>query len=116
MAQAGFFRLYTMNVDGTGAVALPTGPAAAFEPDWQTIGYPTGCTIVGTVGNDHLTGTPKADVLCGLAGNDVIKGLAGNDTLLGGDGADRLDGGAGSDLADGGPGKDSCKAERKRSC
>ena len=95
MAQPGSFRLYTMNSNGSGVSALPTDPAAAFEPDWQTLDFPTGCTIVGTTGNDRLTGTAKADVLCGLAGNDTLKGLGGNDTLLGGDGADRLDGGAG---------------------
>ncbi len=103
----GVFQLYSINVDGSGATRLKTGLASDSEADWQTLGFPTGCTIVGTPGNDRLTGTAGRDVICGLAGNDILRGLAG---------ADRLDGGPGRDTADGGPGKDVCIAEKKTSC
>jgi Tol biopolymer transport system component len=103
----GIFQLYSINADGSGTTRLKTGLASDIEADWQTVGFPSGCTIVGTPGNDRLTGTAGRDVICGLAGNDVMRGLAG---------ADRLDGGPGRDTADGGPGKDVCIAEKKTSC
>jgi hypothetical protein len=64
------------------------------------------CTIVGTVGPDHLRGTPGPDVICGLGGNDVILGLGGNDVIYGGPGYDVIDGGAGNDVIYGGLGRD----------
>jgi len=64
------------------------------------------CTIVGTVGPDHLRGTPGPDVICGLGGSDVILGLGGNDVIYGGPGDDVIDGGAGRDLIYGGLGRD----------
>ena len=91
----------------------------------------SGCTIVGTPGDDTLRGTAGDDVICGLGGDDVIVGLggddviwggAGNDTLYGGDetligddgddalfgedGDDTLYGGNGADTLWGGPGED----------
>ena len=75
----------------------------------------TGCTIVGTDGDDVLRGTRGADVICGLGGDDTIVGLggddviwggAGDDTISGGDGDDRLFGEAGADTLTGGPGGD----------
>ena len=86
-----------------------------------TVGM-SGCTIVGTDGDDTLRGTPGDDVICGLGGDDVILGLgggdviwggAGDDTLYGGDetlvsddGGDRLFGGPGDDALFGGEGAD----------
>ena len=67
----------------------------------------TGCTIVGTDGDDVLRGTPGADVICGLGGDDVIRGVGGDDVILGGDGADEISGGAGADIIWGGSGDDS---------
>jgi Tol biopolymer transport system component len=123
-ANSTVFQLFTIDVDGGGPIALPTGGGAAieFNPVWQTLGFPNGCTIIGTPGNDTLTGTAGPDTICGLAGNDTLRGLGGNDVLLGGDGNDRmlggagndrLDGGGGRDSADGGPGRDRCTAETK---
>ena len=57
-----------------------------------TVGV-TGCTIVGTGGDDTLAGTPGDDVICGLGGDDVIFGLGGDDTIIGGPGDDMLYGG-----------------------
>ncbi len=48
----------------------------------------SGCTIVGTPGDDTLVGTSGADVICGLGGDD---------TLYGGNGSDYIDGGHGTD-------------------
>ena len=53
----------------------------------------SGCTIVGTDGDDTLVGTPGADVICGLGGDDTISGLGGDDILIGGDGDDTIYGG-----------------------
>ena len=78
-----------------------------------TVGI-SGCTIVGTDGDDTLRGTPGADVICGLGGDDVISGLGGDDILIGGPGDDTLYGGDdtrigvrdGDDALFGGPGDD----------
>lgn len=78
----------------------------------------SGCTIVGTSGNDVLRGTPGPDVICGkggddeligLAGNDVLRGGGGDDLLLGGGGSDTLVGGGGRNTLRGGPGDNSCR-------
>jgi Tol biopolymer transport system component len=121
------FQLFTIAANGGAATPLATGGGSAieFNPVWQTLGFPNGCTIIGTLGNDTLSGTAGADTICGLAGNDTLRGLGGNDVLLGGDGNDRmlggagndrLDGAAGRDTADGGPGRDRCTAETKKAC
>ena len=79
-----------------------------------TVGI-SGCTIVGTDGDDTLRGTPGADVICGLGGDDTISGRggddviwggAGDDTISGGDGDDRLFGEAGADVLAGGADSD----------
>ncbi|WP_419943687.1 Ig-like domain-containing protein [Candidatus Poriferisodalis sp.] len=78
----------------------------------------TGCTIVGTSGNDIIRGTPGDDVICGLAGDDNIRGIGGNDVIIGGpgdddinagDGDDTVWGGLGADTLDGGPGNDTIR-------
>jgi len=48
------------------------------------------CTVLGTVGNDHLTAR-GGDIVCGLDGNDVIRARNGK--------RDVIDGGPGSDTA-----------------
>ena len=65
----------------------------------------TGCTIMGTAGNDTLRGTPGNDVVCGLGGDDVIHGLGGNDIIIGGTGNDTLYGGDATPI-DGSDGED----------
>lgn len=64
------------------------------------------CTIIGTVGPDHLEGTAGPDVICGDAGNDVLYGFAGDDVIRGGPGVDRIAGGPGDDAVEGGDGSD----------
>ena len=96
----------------------------------------SGCTIVGTEGDDMLRGTPGDDVICGLGGNDHIVGLGGDDVIVGGpghdlvyaddpadgsvggddivwggQGHDTLLGGGGADRMWGGPGDDSVYGE-----
>lgn len=66
----------------------------------------TGCTIIGTEGDDNLVGTEGDDVICGLGGNDVIHGRGGNDEIRGGAGGDVINGGAGNDMIYGGSGND----------
>lgn len=66
----------------------------------------SGCTIVGTPGDDILRGTPARDIVCGLGGDDEIIGRGADDVLKGGDGVDLLRGGGGEDLLKGGPGDD----------
>jgi Ca2+-binding RTX toxin-like protein len=91
----------------------------------------TGCTIVGTSGNDLLIGTRGGDVICAFGakdvvyagqGDDVVYAGAGNDVVYGGQGRDRIYGGPGSDriysaegapdIADGGPGADAALVDR----
>jgi len=95
---------------------------------------PSGCTIIGTEGDDTLLGTPGDDVICTLGGRDEADGGGGNDIVRGGTGIDDLSGGLGSDglygesgsdtldaldgvrrndLADGGSGVDTCSADKK---
>ena len=62
----------------------------------------SGCTIVGTTGNDLLRGTAGDDVICGRGGADKIIGLGGNDLLRGGKGPDTILGGTGDDRLVGG--------------
>ncbi|GAA4610144.1 Ca2+-binding RTX toxin-like protein [Actinoplanes octamycinicus] len=85
-------------------LTVPAGPASAGGKPLSSTGK--ACTVVGTVGNDHLFGTHGYDVICGLGGNDVIKGGGGKDVLDGGDGDDDLDGEDGADTVVGGPGND----------
>ncbi len=75
----------------------------------------TGCTIVGTDGDDVLVGGAGDDVICayggddvifGGAGDDVIRGGAGTDLIWGGGGEDRILGGEGGDWIGGGSGSD----------
>ena len=66
----------------------------------------TGCTIVGTDGDDVLRGTPGADVICGLGGDDTIVGLGGDDVIWGGAGDDVMVGRGGDDVIWGGAGDD----------
>lgn len=74
----------------------------------------SGCTIVGTPGDDTLVGTSGADVICGLGGDDTLYGLDGDDILIGGPGDDTLYGGDhtrigagdGDDILFGGAGDD----------
>ncbi|MFS3127040.1 Ig-like domain-containing protein [Nocardioides sp. Bht2] len=80
---------------------VPLTPGTAAPPKTGT-----GCTIVGTTGDDVLRGTPGNDVICGLSGNDRIYGLGGRDVLHGGPGNDVLIGGAGDDHLRGGQGRD----------
>ena len=91
----------------------------------------TGCTIIGTSGNDTITGTAGPDVICGGAGADHLDGAggadrllgqAGNDTLVDHSGIDKLKGaggaddlnaadGSGGDVVDGGKDPDTCAAD-----
>src|SRR6185503_51885 len=64
------------------------------------------CTILGTIGADHLNGGRASDVICGMGGDDVIDGGGGDDLLDGGDGDDTLIGGDGRDNLQGGNGSD----------
>ncbi|MGH3130898.1 MAG: hypothetical protein ACRDNX_08790, partial [Gaiellaceae bacterium] len=61
----------------------------------------SGCTVVGTAGDDVLAGTPGADVLCGLEGNDTILAGSGGDRVYAGAGDDVVRGGGGDDRVDG---------------
>ena len=72
-----------------------------------TVGI-SGCTIVGTDGDDVLRGTPGADVICGLGGDDTIVGLGGDDVIWGGAGDDVIEGRGGDDVIWGGDGADTC--------
>ena len=47
----------------------------------------TGCTILGTDGNDVIVGTGQSDYICALGGDDVVRGRGGNDLIVGGAGA-----------------------------
>jgi Ca2+-binding RTX toxin-like protein len=82
------------------------GTATRSYWDFLTFDTTTGCTIIGTAGNDTISGTSGNDVICGLGGNDVIDGKQGNDRIRGGDGADSLRGSSGDDYLDGGNGND----------
>ncbi|MDI6102226.1 hypothetical protein QLQ12_26770 [Actinoplanes sp. NEAU-A12] len=84
-------------------VAVTPAPAQAGKPVSAT---GKACTVLGTVGNDHLLGTHGYDVICGLGGNDVIKGGGGKDVVDGGEGDDDIDGEDGADTVIGGPGND----------
>jgi predicted extracellular nuclease len=69
------------------------------DPSVLRLTFPaTGCTILGTAGDNVLTGTDGADVICGLGGNDTINALGGDDIVYTGDGNDTIDGGAGADV------------------
>ena len=63
-------------------------------------------TIIGTLGDDHLTGNAGDDTIYGGAGNDALSGNDGADHLVGGAGDDHLYGGAGADFLTGGAGAD----------
>ena len=67
---------------------------------------PSGVTLTGTEGLDHLDGADGDDTLDGLGGDDQINGRAGDDSLTGGDGDDQLYGGEGSDALAGDAGAD----------
>ncbi len=90
----------TLGACGTAEVAVTVGTS--------------GCTIVGTPGDDTLVGTSGADVICGLGGDDTLYGLDGDDILIGGPGDDTLYGGDhtrigatdGDDILFGGSGDD----------
>lgn len=88
----------------SGLVALSV--VADARPRGTPAGGPSGCTIVGTNGNDVLRGTRDADVICGSNGDDAMVGLSGRDRIIGGRGNDRIDGGPGADLVLGGRGAD----------
>ena len=101
-------------VDGFAYEICDTLGACATAEVTVTVGV-TGCTIVGSDGDDTLEGTSDNDVICGGAGDDTIVGLggddviwggAGDDMLTGGDGDDRLFGEAGADTLVGGTGGD----------
>ena len=97
---------------GTAAVAALTvafAPAAAQAGGKPVSSTGKACTVVGTVGDDHLFGTHGYDVICGLGGNDVIKGGGGKDVVDGGAGDDDIDGEDGADTVVGGPGNDRIK-------
>ena len=77
--------------------------------DFNLLPVGSGCTLVGTPGDDILAGGPGPEVICGLGGNDTISGGGGGDTLYGGDGNDRLVEGpvsTGGDVFSGGDGTD----------
>lgn len=87
-------------VAGLSVLALSAGFLTAVD-----FGSPaaaaTGCTIVGTEGDDFLLGTESDDVICAGGGNDIIRGLGG---------ADRIDAGGGDDVIEGGDGDDTVAA------
>lgn len=55
-------------------------------------------TILGGLGDDHLTTGEGDDVLEGNAGHDILSSAGGDDVLSGGAGNDTLIGGAGDDI------------------
>lgn len=83
------------------------GDCAAAEVS-ITVGA-TGCTIMGTAGNDTLYGTEGDDVICGGGGDDVIDAKGGNDTIFGGPGNDTLSGSWGDDTIWAGSGDDTLR-------
>ncbi len=108
-------RSYQPSISGRGEHVAFQSEATNLHPDdGDTIldvfvKDPTGCTIVGTVGDDVLQGTSGRDVICGRggddfidagAGDDVVYGEGGDDTLVGGPGADDLRGGGDVDTLD----------------
>jgi Ca2+-binding RTX toxin-like protein len=110
-AQAG--ETVTVAASAKVGMALEAGSAgASFDVEFLF----SGCTQLGTPGNDTLVGTAGNDVMCGLGGDDTLRGLGGEDRLLGGDGRDVLFGGDNDDtlepgdtageLSFGGPGND----------
>jgi Ca2+-binding RTX toxin-like protein len=106
-------QIWRADLDGTGRVAVTTGPGNKQDPDWGTPpAVPTGPKCAGlTVTVDLGAGqkpTARADVILGTAGNDTINAaggddvvcaLGGDDVVQGGPGDDRIDGGAGADTA-----------------
>ena len=82
----------SVGVDSFTYQVCDTLDACATAEVTVTVGT-TGCTIVGTDGDDTLSGTAGPDVICGLGGNDVLSGLGGDDVLVGGPGNDTLYGG-----------------------
>jgi hypothetical protein len=97
---------------GVAAVSVAligVAPAAAARPSSAT---GKACTVLGTVGNDHLKGTHGYDVICGFGGDDVLEGGGGADVLDGGAGNDVIDGGDGRDTAIGGSGDDTVRGGR----
>lgn len=68
-----------------GATVLATLVSVAAEAGARpSAGGPSGCTIIGTNGNDVLRGTPVGDVICGRKGDDAIVGGGGTDHVEGG--------------------------------
>lgn len=94
-----------------GAWALD-GRARASSERTSRLGFESGCTIVGTSGDDRLRGTPGNDVICGAGGDDLLGGLAGDDVVRGGRGRDVITGGPGNDRVKGGAGADRLQGNR----
>src|SRR4051794_10335267 len=88
------------------AALTVAAPAAAARPVSVTGKV---CTILGTIGDDHLNGGRAHDVICGLGGDDVIDGGGGGDVIDGGGGNDLINGGDGADLLYGGAGNDTLR-------
>jgi uncharacterized repeat protein (TIGR01451 family) len=96
--------------DSALASAAQSDPNPANNSDSEdTAAVPngSGCTIVGSSGDDVITGTADSDVICGLDGNDTLDGSTGRDTVRGGAGDDEVSGGDGNDTLTGGVGADS---------
>ena len=50
----------------------------------------SGCTMLGTEGDDVIQGTEGDDVICALGGNDTVHGHGGDDVIYGGAGDDTI--------------------------
>ncbi len=70
----------------------------------------SGCTVIGTDGDDVLVGTEGPDVICAGAGSDIIDALGGDDVILAGPGNDLIGAGAGDDEIYGAGGLDEIAA------
>jgi Ca2+-binding RTX toxin-like protein len=82
------------DADGNGAGAaqligtIQSGSSLSATDIWvygQSAPSPSGQTIRGTSGDDHLVGDAGNDTLNGLAGTDTLEGGAGDDTYINGE-------------------------------
>jgi Ca2+-binding RTX toxin-like protein len=129
-------QLFTINPDGSGAVAHTADPWGHFDPEWspdgrkvvyQATGFEAIHVVDAVGGNDidltpgapglndqpdwqrrpcTILGTAGDDVISGTPGDDVICALGGNDTVKASGGSDTVFGAEGNDRLTGGAGDD----------